>query len=185
MAKLLLKAFDATHPDGVKDKKGCHKFGDVIAVVGDGHQFGTAEGIPTFFQIHCPDVQAEELHHLLEPLTEQTIPVDWLDLEAKLAAIQSFQPAGYERSVEGVEHTLLALQAVAPQEMTEQIAVHNAIQAFEVASGQLGMGPTTLVRHRYGFDLTKLNKRFKDTLFAFGAVKVPYHQLQKVLFNKV
>ncbi len=51
MARLLIKAVDATHPDPAKDKRACYKHGDVVVVREDGHEWSPGEGLPAFLQL--------------------------------------------------------------------------------------------------------------------------------------
>lgn len=43
---LVIKAVDATHPDPVKDARGCYKRGDIVAVVRDGAEVGRLVELP-------------------------------------------------------------------------------------------------------------------------------------------
>lgn len=65
--RVLVKAVDATHPDPVKDARGCFKRGDVIVAKPDGHVWGTDEGLPKFYQIDVTGITLSELDAHLVP----------------------------------------------------------------------------------------------------------------------
>jgi len=51
MARLLIKAVDATSPDPAKDKAGCYKLGDIVVIRDDSHEWSPSEGLPAFLQL--------------------------------------------------------------------------------------------------------------------------------------
>jgi len=55
MAQALIKAVDFTHPDPETDRIGAHKRGDIIAVMPDSHEWGSAEGPPKFEIVSVSD----------------------------------------------------------------------------------------------------------------------------------
>lgn len=67
MAEILIKAVDATHPDPVKDKRGCYKKGDPVVVMPNGHNWGNAECLPTFYVFRIPGLTVEEARQYIEP----------------------------------------------------------------------------------------------------------------------
>lgn len=66
MAEFLIKAIDALHEDPDKDKAGCYKRGDVVAVEPDGWQWGKLEGPPKFVIVKIPDMTVEEAEQYVE-----------------------------------------------------------------------------------------------------------------------
>ena len=66
MAELLIKAINASHPDPVKDRRGCYKRGDIVVVMPDGHEWGAKEGLPNFFKVKIPGVEVSRLDALRE-----------------------------------------------------------------------------------------------------------------------
>ena len=66
MAELLIKAVDASHPDPVKDRRGCYKLGDVVIVQDDGHQWGAKEGPPNFVVLRIPGAASALAERLVE-----------------------------------------------------------------------------------------------------------------------
>lgn len=70
MAEILIKAIDNTHPDPIKNLRGCYKAGDPVAVFDDGHAWGKEEGPPKFFILKLPGVPAAQVRHLIQPLVD-------------------------------------------------------------------------------------------------------------------
>jgi len=70
--ELLVKAVDATHPDKVKDIRGCWKRGDVVDIRPAGFEWGKKEGPPKFQIITMLKSEADKLA-LLKPETEEKI----------------------------------------------------------------------------------------------------------------
>jgi hypothetical protein len=56
MAEVLIKAFNASHYDPVKDRRGCYKRGDLVVSVPDGHGWGRDERLPRFWRVRIPNV---------------------------------------------------------------------------------------------------------------------------------
>lgn len=56
VADLLIKAVDATNADPTKDRRGCYKRGDVVAVKPTGWQWGKEEGPPRFVRLTLTQV---------------------------------------------------------------------------------------------------------------------------------
>lgn len=67
MAELLIKAVDATHPDPIKNERGCYKRGDIVDVRPDGWHWGTEEGLPKFVIVKVPGLDPERVKHAMEP----------------------------------------------------------------------------------------------------------------------
>lgn len=74
MAEFLIKAIDATHPDPVKNERGCYKRGDVVAVKPDGWPWGAREGFPTFVIVKVPGLDPAAVEHLLHQHEDTTDP---------------------------------------------------------------------------------------------------------------
>lgn len=70
MAEFLIKAISATHTDPSKDTRGAYKRGDVVVVMPDRHEWGAAEGLPTFVVVKIPGLDVEKAKAFLEPETE-------------------------------------------------------------------------------------------------------------------
>ncbi|HHL39622.1 MAG TPA: hypothetical protein ENJ37_03880 [Deltaproteobacteria bacterium] len=68
MAEFLIKAVDASHPDPAKDRTGCYKRGDVVAVAPDGHRWGRDEALPKFLVVRVPGLPVERARRYTEPL---------------------------------------------------------------------------------------------------------------------
>lgn len=68
MAELLIKAENATHPDAIKDQRGCYKIGMIVEIRNDGCIYGLSEGLPKFFKIKIPLVPVD--HPILLRLTQ-------------------------------------------------------------------------------------------------------------------
>jgi len=71
VAELLIFARNNTHVDPVKDERGCHKKGDVICVMPDGHTWGNKEVIPPadggkFVRMTIEDVTPEQIETTLQ-----------------------------------------------------------------------------------------------------------------------
>jgi len=66
MPRALVKARDASHPDPEKDRRGCYKRGDVVAVMPDGHVWGAMEGPPNFVHVDITGASLEVLQRLVE-----------------------------------------------------------------------------------------------------------------------
>lgn len=56
MAELLVKAVDASNPDGEQDRRGCYKRGMPVLVMEDGHEWGAEEHLPAFVVIKVPGI---------------------------------------------------------------------------------------------------------------------------------
>lgn len=69
MAEILVKAVDAVHPDPAKDARGCYKRGDPVCVMPDGHPWGRAETLPTFWVVRVPGATVDQLRQYVEALT--------------------------------------------------------------------------------------------------------------------
>jgi len=78
MAKALVMAVNKTHPDPVKDARGCHKRGDIIVVKPDAHVWSTAEQNPASFAlVDVPDAwlsDANDYTGLLFESASEIIP---------------------------------------------------------------------------------------------------------------
>jgi len=71
MAKALVMAVNKTHPDPVKDARGCHKRGDIIVVKPDAHVWSTAEQNPSSFAlVDVPDSWLSDANDYTGPLVE-------------------------------------------------------------------------------------------------------------------
>jgi hypothetical protein len=83
MAEILVKATNATHLDPVKDARGCFKRGMPVALVNDGHQWGSAEALPHFVILKFPLVDKSKLLKYLNSWPENRIrrwQIRWADL---------------------------------------------------------------------------------------------------------
>lgn len=67
MAELLIKNFDTTNPDPVKDRRGCIKKGMVIDIRPDGFRWGSSEGPPNAIILKLPKVDVKDVAKYLEP----------------------------------------------------------------------------------------------------------------------
>ena len=76
MARLLVKARDASHADASKDRRGCYKRGDVVAVMPDGHEWGAKEGLPNFVRIDVPALGDAVVGALADEQTEDDAGVE-------------------------------------------------------------------------------------------------------------
>lgn len=59
MAEIIVKAISVTHPDPVKDRRGCYKRGYCVAVYPDGTRWGNEERLPKFVIIKIPGVPVD------------------------------------------------------------------------------------------------------------------------------
>ena len=67
MAELLIKAVDATHPDEVKDLRGCYKKGYVVVVKPDNWSWGKEElNKEKFYILRVKDANVEDLQYLAQ-----------------------------------------------------------------------------------------------------------------------
>jgi hypothetical protein len=66
MCEILIFAGNNTHPDPVKDRRGCWKRGYPVMVKEDGEQWGAAEGLPKFVIIKIPGVPAKKAEAFLD-----------------------------------------------------------------------------------------------------------------------
>ncbi len=66
MCEIICKAIDATHPDPVKDQRGCYKRGMPVAVYPDGTRWGNEEKLPKFFIIKLPGIPVEDAQKYVE-----------------------------------------------------------------------------------------------------------------------
>lgn len=64
MAELLLKASYVQHPDPEEDALR-YKPGMVVAVMPDGHPWGTAEGLPNFYLLKLPGIAVDKVQKYL------------------------------------------------------------------------------------------------------------------------
>ena len=85
MARLLIKAVDATHLDRTKDKRGCYKEWDVVVVAPDSHVWGRKEGLPAFYRVDIPGASVESLSWLTT--TDEELPSEFIP--ASLAPLQA------------------------------------------------------------------------------------------------
>ena len=67
MARLLIKAIDASHADPAIDRSSCYKRGDVVVVMEDDHEWSGAEGLPNFLQVDCPGITTLDYGYLINP----------------------------------------------------------------------------------------------------------------------
>ena len=73
MAEILLLAFDCfntTHPE--RDATMTYKLGHVIAIMPDGHEWGSQECLPKFYIIKIPGVSVDDLQDYIAS------KIDWL-----------------------------------------------------------------------------------------------------------
>lgn len=71
MAEILVKAVSATHPDAVKDARGCYKQGDPVVVMPDGHAWGAEERLPRFWLVKVPGATVAQLESYIAQLRDQ------------------------------------------------------------------------------------------------------------------
>jgi hypothetical protein len=76
MAEILIKAVDAHHPDPAVDERGCYKRGYPVVVMPDGHQWGSAEGLPTFYVIKLPTVTVEQVQKYIDQWMDPLVPTE-------------------------------------------------------------------------------------------------------------
>lgn len=67
MAEILIKAFDATNADPVKDRCGCYKAGMPVVVMPDGHKWGAKELPPRFYLIKVPGITIDNVEKFISP----------------------------------------------------------------------------------------------------------------------
>jgi hypothetical protein len=65
MAEILIRAIDNVNPDNELDK-GCYKKGHPVAVMDDGHAWGSGETLPDFYILEVPDMTVEQASVYLE-----------------------------------------------------------------------------------------------------------------------
>lgn len=65
MAEILIKAVAPNQPDAAKLAR-CYAVGDPVVVMPDGHEWGAAEGLPTFWIVKVPGVSVETASAYLE-----------------------------------------------------------------------------------------------------------------------
>jgi len=56
MAEFLVKAIDTTHSNPIINEQGCFKKGDIVQVQPNNHQWGEAEGLPSFVIVKVPEL---------------------------------------------------------------------------------------------------------------------------------
>jgi hypothetical protein len=86
MAEILVKAVDATHPDPVKDQRGCYKRGMFVAVKPDGWEWGALERLPQFAIIKIPTIPVATVEKYMASVSETV----WVEMPL------DFNPAGGE-----------------------------------------------------------------------------------------
>ena len=78
MAQLLIKALDAIHINPKKDKSGCEKTGDIVAIVDDKHIWGKRERLPRFIVIKVPELSIDAGKIYIESeIDEEELNVTW------------------------------------------------------------------------------------------------------------
>jgi hypothetical protein len=74
----LIRAFDSTHPDPVKDARGCHKKGDIIDVQLNGFEWGSEELNTDLFYVvtvvGVPIDDISEAKKYMQPYVDQSDP---------------------------------------------------------------------------------------------------------------
>jgi hypothetical protein len=71
MAELLIKAVSHTHPDPIKNVRGCYKRGDIVVIKENGHQWGREELLAPasggkFVVIRISDVTVAQVHNFIQ-----------------------------------------------------------------------------------------------------------------------
>lgn len=100
MAELLIQAVNNSHPDPEKDQRGCWKRGMPVAVMDDGHEWGSQERLPKFAILKLPGVAKERVQKYIadyldvqgEPVRRRLWQIRWADLP--LAARQKLAGSG-------------------------------------------------------------------------------------------
>lgn len=84
-----MKAVDASHADPTKDARGCYKAGDPVVVMPDGHPWGAAEGLPTFWIVKVTGMTVDEGRAFLaaSPLVRRTHRLDTASIPGAILAI--------------------------------------------------------------------------------------------------
>lgn len=95
MAEILIKAIDESHPDPVKDQRGCYKRGMPCIVRPDGHPWGKEERLPKFVVIKVPGISVAQLtkyaaeHKVIDAFTGKPVTmrrrrwqIQWSELPA-------------------------------------------------------------------------------------------------------
>lgn len=77
MAEFLIKAISATHPDPLKDARGCYKRGDIVDVRPDGFKWGKEERLPKFVIVKIPGLDAEKVKKYMQPHFETGVLFDY------------------------------------------------------------------------------------------------------------
>lgn len=105
MTELLVKAVDATHPDPVKDQRGCYKQGDVVLVRDNGFEWGALEVIPPadggkFAIIAITDVTAQQVRNWVR--NHWDTDIDGIDLDQRRRRVRidvDLLPAGVRQTL--------------------------------------------------------------------------------------
>jgi hypothetical protein len=87
MAEFLIYAKNNTHKDPIKDSRGCYKRGDIVVVMPDGHEWGKEEGLPTFFVLKIPGVDAEKAKMYISSHLDNEVIVRRLKYSLDLTSI--------------------------------------------------------------------------------------------------
>lgn len=59
MAEFLVFLRTNTHPDPVKNQRGCYKRGDIVVVKPDGWPWGSQETLPDFIRVKIPGLEVD------------------------------------------------------------------------------------------------------------------------------
>ena len=60
MAEFAITAMNRSHPDPVKDKRGCYKLYDIVEVKEDGFKWGKKDTLPYFYIVKVPGLEVTE-----------------------------------------------------------------------------------------------------------------------------
>lgn len=74
MAEILVKAQSITHSDPVKDRRGCYKRGMPVAVMPDGHPWGSEERVPKFVVMKIPLIPVSTVEKYIASWVDATDP---------------------------------------------------------------------------------------------------------------
>ncbi len=171
MAELLIRLKDNTHPDAVKDRM-CYKRGDIVVVMPDGHQWGSAEGLPDFAVIRTDRTvgQMEKFIavHEVEVTEAMTIPFPtWVEMKARRDyGLFTRVP------VEGVQKISMVNYGTPRQRQITTITLTGPV-----------LRPHT--RRRWKVMLKQLPANSLIALLRNGIVVVPFAQLRTALRDKI
>jgi len=176
MSEFLIKKVDATHPDSVKDQRGCYKRGDIVQIYNDGECKEPPSPNSKMLLVKVPEMSKEEnkryVEEHIEPRvrTEKWSITDWSEM-VKEERYQNFlsKPEVMSEYTEPIKMEVSLLQWMKMQEkndyapfeekpVNKYTSDYKHIKLFgDVHFVDLqGNVNTTITRRLYSFDLSAI-----------------------------